>query len=107
LGVEHPDHLHLSSSQLNDWYAYYSLEPWGFRAEWNKFAMLAMVTANSHRMSRSAPITSVGDFMPDREQATGVVKKQSVEDQKFAMECFLARAKKNPKLKVVERKRKK
>lgn len=71
--------------------------------------MLGMVTANSHRMSRSAPIAKSDDFMPDEPEETSAVsvKKQSMEDQKFAMECFLARAKKNPKLKVVERKRKK
>lgn len=108
MGVEHPDYLNLSSRQINDWYAFYSLEPWGFKAEWRKFAMLAMVTANSHRMSRSAPITKSDDFMPDEpeEMKAVPVKKQSMEDQKFMMECFIARAKKNPKIKVIERKRK-
>lgn len=109
MGVEHPDYLCLSSSQLNDWYAYYSLEPWGFKADWNKFAMLGMVTTNSHRTSRNDPIAKLDDFMPEEPEVSTMapVKKQSMEDQMFAVKCLIARAKKNPKIKVIERKRKK
>lgn len=65
LGVPHPDYLLaiLDSQQLNDWMAYYSLEPFGYFEEWHHTALLATLTANPWRAKGQVPYKP-SDFMP-------------------------------------------
>ncbi len=72
----------LSSRQLADWAAYAELEPFGYRADWARFASISQVVANSNR-GKSSRVYQTKDFMPDPLPRPG--RKQSVDEMRDAI----------------------
>ena len=75
----------MSSRELSEWMAFFSLEPWGADIEDWRFAMLASVIANVNRdpKKRKKPYKP-SDFMPRREPA----EEQSWEEQARILELW-------------------
>jgi hypothetical protein len=67
---------------MAEWEAFYSLEPWGFRADWYPFAVVAATIANAMR-SRKSKAYKVEDFMPPDADARRAP--QSIEEMKAAL----------------------
>ena len=69
LGEANVDHLldRLTSKQIAEWVAFYSLEPFG--NEWRQAAVIAstIAEANRNEKKRSKPFTP-DDFMPKRDE---------------------------------------
>lgn len=65
LGEPHPDHLYakLTSRQVTEWQAYYSLEPFGEDMAWLRNAIIATLLVNTHRGKRGRA-AKPEDFMP-------------------------------------------
>lgn len=54
----------MTSRELSEWMAYYSIEPFGERREDMRAAQICAILANIHRGEDTPPF-SVDDFMPD------------------------------------------
>lgn len=68
LGFPHPDHLmrELTSYQLAEWQAYYSLEPWGYKFWTWLGGLMASVVANFSPASKKHNWMP-SDFIPKRD----------------------------------------
>lgn len=99
MGVPHPDYLYelLSLDQLNEWEAYYTLNPPDVLKEDYRIAMLASLITNlmirAHG-KKSAKLTKLNDFIIDwdvtREDYVEP-KKQTVEEMKLFLLNFAAK----------------
>jgi hypothetical protein len=47
LGIQHPDYLELTSQQLNDWLAYYEVEPFGLHVQNLQIGRVMSLIANA------------------------------------------------------------
>ncbi|NNF76423.1 MAG: hypothetical protein HKN05_00200 [Rhizobiales bacterium] len=56
-------HLRLSSFELTEWMAFYTLEPWGYEIDNFRPAVVAATIANVNR-EKGKPAYSPKDFMP-------------------------------------------
>lgn len=81
----------LTSRQVAEWYAFWTLEPWGSRVEWMRFGQVAATIANVNRNPQARAFT-VEDFMP--QEPTRKVKRQPVNMMLETMKAFFAGAKK-------------
>lgn len=57
----------LSAAQFSEWFAFYSLEPWGFMEENRRMSVLASTVANVAGKTLRKP-ASLADFMPAEPQ---------------------------------------
>lgn len=75
----------ISSRELSEWMAFFSLEPWGCEVEDWRFGMLASVVANANRdaKKRRQPYEPQ-DFMPKRSKC----EEQSWEEQARILEMW-------------------
>jgi hypothetical protein len=93
----------LTSRQIAEWHAFYNLEPFGWREEWRRVAMIAAVIANVNRGKATRPFRE-SDFMPpDHVAPAGPAKRQSIEEQRSIIASVLAPFKKKA---AVEKQRK-
>lgn len=77
----------MSSRELSEWMAFFSLEPWGCEVEDWRFGMLASVFANTNRdpKKRRKPYEPK-DFIPQRDQPPK--KEQTWEEQARILEMW-------------------
>lgn len=54
----------MSSQELTEWMSFSQLEPFGFRAMWQPFAVLLALLANVHRNPKKGKKFKPEDFMP-------------------------------------------
>jgi hypothetical protein len=55
----------MSSAEFAEWMAFYSLEPWGFRAEMYGEAQVACILANSSLCrGKDDPVHKIDEFLP-------------------------------------------
>lgn len=73
----------IDSTELAEWIAYYSLEPFGQERDSLNSAIIAATIANANRASKSKTYKP-SDFMPDFEH-----KEQSAEDMKAILDNML------------------
>jgi len=77
----------MSSRELSEWMAFFSLEPWGTEVEDWRAAMIAATVANGYRdPKRRRKPYEPKDFMPQRGPL--VVKEQTVEEQEAILRMF-------------------
>src|SRR5690606_3053338 len=77
----------MSSRELTEWMAFFSLEPWGTEVEDWRFGMLASVIANVNRdTKRRKKPYEPQDFMPRRSQPPR--EEQTVEEQARILEMW-------------------
>ena len=78
----------VSSRELAEWMAFFSLEPWGCETEDWRFGMLASVIANANRdpKRRRRPYEPK-DFMPQRR--TQPAESQTSEEQAQILEAWM------------------
>ena len=79
LGIPSPRELYsrLTSQEITDWFAFYSLDPWGGQRGDIQAAIIASTIANVNRSKDSKPMTPA-DFMPRFGEKP---KKQTWQDQ--------------------------
>ena len=77
----------MSSRELSEWMAFFSLEPWGTEVEDWRAAMIAATVANGYRdPKRRRKPYEPKDFMPKRGPL--VVGEQTVEEQEAILRMF-------------------
>lgn len=76
----------ISSRELSEWMAFFSLEPWGAEVEDWRCGMLASVIANASRDPKRKKPYEPQDFMPRRDRP--VKGEQSWEDQVRILEMW-------------------
>jgi hypothetical protein len=54
----------MSSEEFGEWQAFYKMEPFGARADYVGFAMVACAIVNSTYRGKDAKMYKVEDFMP-------------------------------------------
>ena len=69
----------LTSRQISEWIAYYSIEPWGYWDEWLRNSRLCAVGSNPYRR-HNARALDAQDFMP-KPPPQAAEKLQTVEEQ--------------------------
>lgn len=83
----------LTSEQLTEWQAYYTLEPFGEGEAWLRSGIQSAVVANAHRSKRHRAFKPQ-DFIPERgARKGGSLGKQSVEDMRSTLLTIHAIAK--------------
>jgi len=77
----------ISSRELSEWMAFFSLEPWGTEVEDWRFGMLASVFANANRdpKKRKRPYEPE-DFMPRRDAPR--TQEQDIEDHEAILRMW-------------------
>src|SRR5690554_1412819 len=77
----------MSSRELTEWMAFFSLEPWGAEVEDWRAGLIASTIANSYRdPKRRRKPYEPKDFMPKREPL--MVGEQTVEEQESILRMF-------------------
>ena len=61
--MSHPSRLDLTSGELTDWLAYYSIEPWGEERADLRSAIIAAIMSNRWRGKNERP-RKIEEFMP-------------------------------------------
>lgn len=77
----------MSSRELSEWMAFFSLEPWGCEVDDWRFGMLASVIANANRdPKRQRKPFRPQDFIPQRERTAS--EEQTWEEQARILEMW-------------------
>lgn len=77
----------MSSRELSEWMAFFSLEPWGAEVEDWRFGMLASVVANANRdPKKKRKPYEPQDFMPRRDRQPS--QEQTWEEQARILEAW-------------------
>lgn len=86
LGFAHPDHMlaQLTSAQIAEWSAYYSIEPFGTRVDWMRSGLIGSILVNINRKKGAQPVRPI-DLVPRIPEAEETVKKQTPEQHKSAV----------------------
>jgi hypothetical protein len=83
-----------------EWEAYEAVEPFGERVDWMRAAMIALTVARSAGSKRA----TLEDFLPPPpKRADAPVRKQTADEQRAALQPFIAWAKRTGKL-IVKKK---
>lgn len=72
----------MDSTQIAEWQAFYSIEPFGEAVEWYRTGVVASTVANMLRNRKSSPVKPT-DFVPKEPK-----KKQTPAEMKAAMLAF-------------------
>ena len=75
----------MSSRELSEWMAFFTLEPWGTEVEDWRFAMVASTIRNVFRGPKDRP-SQPKDFMPQRGPIAR--EEQTVEEQEAILRMF-------------------
>lgn len=79
----------MSSRELSEWMAFFSLEPWGCEVEDWRFAMLASVIANVNRdPKKHRKPFEPRDFLPQRDKVAVQQEEQTWEEQAKILEMW-------------------